>query len=269
MLTAKTVTVRVSNCERVLSLWDTPLITVISIRIAVWCSNSLLIGLGTFIEECPRSFARVVISENIHLNTLSTWLAITRCIGSRRGGGGWMSRRGGGGLIRANENLSSTGTSSNVNLDSFDDNILGGSSKGGDGIALAFHQVSLQVTLRVTLTIVSGSNDRDLVIGFIVLRVDACSSIEANEKVSCGISFELEHDRMIGGIVRVVGNSNHGHSLTPVRTLVERVQSLLAVVIPSNLPVLGSIVAHLANIVTVERITLWKFMMCLNSSCEN
>ena len=217
-MAAKTVAVRVCNRERVLTLWDTPLVTVTSICIAVWCSNissiSLLVGFGAFIEECPRSFTSVIINKNIHLNTLGTCKVLTRCIGSRRGGGG---------LIRANENLSSTGTGSNVNVDNFDDNILGGSTKGGDGIAAALRTVSLQGTLRVSLAIGSGLNNCDLVIGFIVISVDACSSIEANEKVVFGISFKLEHDRAIVRIGRVVCNSNHGYSLTPVRSLVERV----------------------------------------------
>jgi hypothetical protein len=158
-------------------------------------------------------------------------------------------------LIRTNENLSSTGTGGNVNTDNFNDNILGGSTKVGDGIALALLQVSLQRTLRVALTIVSGSNDRDLVISLVILRVGACSTVEANEVVCCGISFELENNRGASGVVQLVlCNSNHGNSLTPIRTLAEWTQNLLAVVVPSNLPVLGSVEAHLAHVVTVERI---------------
>jgi hypothetical protein len=88
-----------------------------------------------------------------------------------------------------------------------------------------------------------------------IIGIYSSGSIEAYKIIIVGARLEFENHRNVVCML-VVSDSYQGHHRFPTGWSRKQRQHHFAIIVPTNLPVLGWVIAHFANVILVERISL-------------
>ena len=147
---------------------------------------------------------------------------------------------------------------------------LTGTSKVGNGVFLSLYKVGLEIALAVALAVVAGFSDNDFVVGLIVLAVDASGAIETNKEVGGCSCLDLDDDGFVRRVITVISDADHFNDsiCSDLRVDEQLPGTFTTSSVPSQLPVLGRVIAHLSNLVGVERVTHHSCMIGVGSTIE-
>ena len=115
--------------------------------------------------------------------------------------------------------------------------------------------MSLEGALCIRISVTTADlHDGDFIVSLVVLGIDSNSPIEPDKEILRTSCFKLDNYRMTGRVVQIIRDSDECH-IGVLRSRDSRVNQKSVGTVPSTLPALGWIEAHLSDIIRVERIS--------------
>jgi hypothetical protein len=125
----------------------------------------------------------------------------------------------------------------------------------------------LEEGLGVALTVVTSHfNNCHFIVCLVILTVDTSCTIESYKLIGTSSSFNFNNNRFISSTI-IVCNSNKS-SRPSSKSCNLRIDKYFSIIVPANLPALGTVPAHFSHVIRIKRIAHQASVIGIRSSVK-